>query len=123
MREARTGTFGVLSVLFFLSPLFGIFPRMGGTLNIEPMRIASLCLMGMRTLGAGGACLVRGWQPSVIGCVAQGTAQGLPSTDLFVALYTASVLIPQSMAICCLGAAHGYRTPHTDDEPEQRQRM
>ena len=81
--------------LFFLftSPMF--LPRMGNTqaVQMDCSHIANCLALpqwGSARWGLGGACLVRGWQPEVVGCVAKGVARGLPSTGLF----------------------HGHRTSH-----------
>ena len=51
----------------------------------------------------GSAYLVRGWQPTVFGCVVLGAAQGLPGSGLFIARYTANVVSPQPTAIVAWG--------------------
>ena len=78
--------------------------------------------LGERTFGVGGgACLVRGWLPTVFGYVVLGPAQDLPITGRFMAT---AYLSPHprgrykectqcfTSPNCCLGAALSYRPPH-----------
>ena len=56
------------------------------------LRIASMCLNGVARVGGGGCLLGAGLAAQVFGCVAKGSAQGLPNAGLLVASDPAGLL-------------------------------